>query len=199
MLTAGLYVARYLPWNRHRARRPRVRAGAHRVGQTSDSVAIYRPGSTRPLYGGMTIAAPTILIDDATLPHALSQMNGRLGGGASRIGGAADHLRPVSTVAQKTFALEAAYKMNRHGSWRPARSTPHRAGANETGVSPAAIQQLAVQRSGRDTTNASHHRHADRRVRRAALASVFMVVRIPRDIAAMVRGAVGDSSTPRSR
>ena len=60
------------------------------------------------------MAAPTVLIDDGNAATtALSQMNGRLGGGAQpRLATLRATFAQFLTVAQKTFALEQAYKMN---------------------------------------------------------------------------------------
>ena len=198
MLTAGLYVARYLAVDRPSGADRVSEQALTAVGQTvPTSVAIYSAWIDKGLlYGGMTIAAPTILIDDGNAATtALSQMNGRLGGGAQpRLAALQTTFARFLTVAQKTFALEQAYKMNQARVLAASQVNGLTEQVlNETGAfRRAAIQQLAVQRSGRDTTNAIITVMLIAVFAGAALASVFMVVRIPRDIAAMVRGAVGD-------
>src|SRR5271157_5324598 len=196
LLTAGLYVARYLAVDRPTGADRVSEQALTAVGQTvPTSVATYSAWIDKGLlYGGMTMAAPTILIDDGNAATtALAQMNGRLDGGAQ------PHLATLQatfarflTVAQKTFALEQDYKMNqaRVLAASQVNGLTEQVLDQTSAFRQAAIQQLAVQRSGRDTANTIITIMLIVVFAGAALASVVMVVRIPRDIVAMVRGAV---------
>ena len=85
LLTAGLYVARYLTVDRPNSADRVTEQALTAVGQTvPTSVAMYSAWIDKGLlYGGMTSAAPTVLTDDGSAATtALTQMSGRLGGGA---------------------------------------------------------------------------------------------------------------------
>jgi len=109
LLTAGLYVARYLAVDRPNGADRVTEQALTAVGQTvPTSVAMYSAWIDKGLlYGGMTIAAPTVLTDDGNADTtALSQMNGRLGGGAQlRLATLQATFARFLTVARKTFAL----------------------------------------------------------------------------------------------
>jgi methyl-accepting chemotaxis protein len=198
LLTAGLYVARYLAVDRPNGADRVTEQGLTAVGQTvPTSVAMYSAWIDKGLlFGGMTIAAPTILIDDArAATTALSQMNGRLGGGAQpRLVTLRTTFARFLTVSQKTFALEQAYKMDqaRVLAASQVNGLTEQVLTATSGFRQAAIRQLAARRAGRDTASTIITIMLVVVFAGAALASVVMVVRIPRDIAAMVRGAVGD-------
>jgi len=198
LLTAGLYVARYLvvdrPNGADRVSEQRLTAVAQTV---PTSVAMYSAWIDKGLlYGGMTMATPTVLNDDShAAASALSQMNDRIGGGAQpqlqKLRATYDQFL---TVAQKAFALEQAYKMDQARVLAASRVnglTEQTLTATST-FRQAALRQLADQRAGRDTANTTITIMLIVVFAGAALASIVMVVRIPRDIAVMVRGAIGD-------
>ena len=199
LLTAGLYVARYLAVDRPNGADRVTEQALTGVGQTvPTSVAIYSAWIDKGLlYGGMTIAAPTVLTDDAhAATAALSQMSGRLDGGAAgpRLAALQTTFAQFLTIAQKTFALEQNYKMDQARVLAASKvnGLTEQVLAKTTEYRQAALQQLADRRSGRDATNTTITIMLMVVFVGAALASVVMVVRIPRDIAAMVRGVVSD-------
>lgn len=198
LLTAGLYVARYLAVDRpngaDRVSEQRLTAVAQAV---PTSVAMYSAWIDKGLlYGGMTMAAPTVLNDDsAAATSALSQMNGRIGGGAQpQLQTLRATYAQFLTVAKKTFALEQAYKMDQARVLAASRvnGLTEQTLTATSNFRQAALQQLADQRAGRDTANTTITIILIVVFAGAALASLFMLVRIPHDIAVMVRGAIGD-------
>lgn len=198
LLTAGLYVARYLAVDRPNNADRVTEQSLTAVGQTvPTAVAMYSAWIDKGLlYGGMSLAAPTVLIDDShAATTALSQMNGHVGGGVqTRLATLQTDFAQFLAVAQKTFALEQAYKMDQARVLAASRvnALTEQVLTETSGFRQAAIAQLAARRAGRDTASMIITIMLIVVFAGAALASVIMVVRIPRDIAAMVRGAIGD-------
>ena len=199
LLTAGLYVARYLVVDRPSGADRVTEQALTGVGQTvPTSVAIYSTWIDKGLlYGGMTMAAPTVLIDDAhAATTALSQMSGRLDGGAAgpRLAALQTTFTQFLAIAQKTFALEQAYKMDQARVLAASKvnGLTEQVLTKTSEYRQAALRQLADRRSSRDAANTIITVLLIAVFVGAALTSVVMVVRIPRDIAAMVRGVVSD-------
>ena len=199
LLTAGLYVARYLVVERPNGADRVTEQALTGVGQTvPTSVAIYSTWIDKGLlYGGMTSAAPTVLTDDAhDATVALSQMSGRLNGGAAgpRLVALQTTFAQFLAIAEKTFALEQNYKMDqaRVLATSKVNGLTEQVLTKTSDYRQAALQQLADQRSSRDAASTTITIMLIVVFVGAALTSVVMVVRIPRDIAEMVRGVVSD-------
>ena len=198
LLTAGLYVARYVTVDRPNGADRVTEQALTGVGQTvPTSVAMYSAWIDKGLlYGGMTMAAPTVLTDDAhAATVALSQMSGRLGGGAQqRLTALQSDFAKFLAVSQKTFALEQNYKMAeaRVLAASKVNDLTEQVLTETSAYRQTALAQLADQRSGRNAANTTITIMLIVVFVGAMLASVVMVVRIPRDIAEMVRGVIAD-------
>ncbi len=199
LLTAGLYVARYLIVDRPNGSDRVTEQALTDVGQTvPTSVAIYSAWIDKGLlYGGVAMAAPTVLTDDAhAATAALSQMSGRLDGGAAgpRLAALQVAFAQFLTIAQKTFALEQDYKMDQARVLAASKvnGLTEQVLTKTSDYRETALQQLADRRSGRDAANSAITIMLMVVFAGAALASVVMVLRLPREIAEMVRGVVSD-------
>ena len=130
LLTAGLYVARYLAVDRPNNADRVTEQSLTAVGQTvPTAVAMYSAWIDKGLlYGGMSLAAPTVLIDDShAATTALSQMNGHVGGGVqTRLATLQTTLPSFSPSPRRPSRWSRPTRWTRPASWRRVESTHSR-------------------------------------------------------------------------
>jgi len=205
LITAALYAVKYVAIDRPNAADRLTEQRLTAVSQTvPTAVALYSAWIDKGLlYGGMVSGDPAVLTDaTARAREALAAMAGQVAGTQrQRLRRLASSTDQFLTVARSAFALEQAGNMDRARELATSKvnGLSEQVLTDNESFRGAVTTALSSSRSGRDSLGRTINILLVIVFVTAALVSVIMVVRIPRDIAAMVRGAIGDLETTTSQ
>jgi methyl-accepting chemotaxis protein len=205
LITAALYVVKYIAIDRPNAADRVTEQRLTTVSQAvPTSAALYSAWIDKGLlYGGMISGDPAVLTDASNRARqALAAMTGRVKGPPRRLlEQLTSSCSQFLAVAQSTFALEQAGDMSKARILAASKVnglTEEVLTANDE-FRQSVTAALSASRRGRDALGTTINVVLVIVFASTALVGVVMVVRIPRDIAAMVRGAIGDLETTTSQ